>query len=216
MLINNFKFNLQLLLKNKLPAFDAHKLMMPEQRLIEFNRIKPDQNTKKSAVLLLFSFKENDFYLTFIKRQKYEGVHSGQIAFPGGKFEKSDKNLINTSLRETEEEIGINTEHIEIIGQLSELFIPPSNFIVSPIVGFSDRALNYKINHREVDVVFEVSISEIINSKPSYHVDFITINNKVVKAPCYIFGQYKVWGATSMILSELIYLLKNYTDLDCE
>ncbi len=212
--INDFINQLKLSVNQNLPAHEAHFLMMPKQRREDFEKTKPNNFTKKSAVLLLLSQRNNQLYLTFIKRQKYDGVHSGQIAFPGGKFEKNDISLIETALRETNEEIGINPMDIEIIGQLSELFIPPSNFLVQPVIGFINHQPIYKINNYEVECVFEVSLEELHSAKTMHDADFEVINNKTIKAPCYVYGNHKVWGATSMILSELIEITKNFIGLD--
>ena len=211
---NDLINHLKLSVNQNLPAFKAHYLMMPKQRREEFEKNKPDDFTKKSAVLLLLSHRNNQLNLTFIKRQKYDGVHSGQIAFPGGKFEKNDITLIETALRETYEEIGIKPLDVEIIGQLSELYIPPSNFLVQPVLGYFNREPIYKINNYEVESVFEVSIEELLSAETIHDADFEVINNKIIKAPCYIFGEHKVWGATSMILSELIEIAKNFNGLD--
>lgn len=208
---NNFINSLKRSVKQDLPSFNAHKLMMPEIRLKEFEKTNPDNNTIKSAVLLLLFEKNNQLYLIFIKRQKYDGIHSGQIAFPGGKFENNDKTLTTTALRETYEEIGISPSQIEIIGQLSELFIPPSNFLVQPFIGYTKQIPDYKINDYEVEVVFEVSINEIIYANPINNVEFELFNNQTIKAPCYIFENHKIWGATSMILNELITIIKTFT-----
>ena len=119
--------------KEKLLSTDAHAKMAPLERisfLKEANYI--DKNPKKAAVLMLFYPKKGITHLALIVRNSYPGVHSSQIGFPGGKVEESDFNLEYTALRETHEEVGVHPEKVKIIKPFSEIYIPPSNFLVYP------------------------------------------------------------------------------------
>jgi 8-oxo-dGTP pyrophosphatase MutT (NUDIX family) len=122
-------------ISGKLPAAAAHEEMSPAHRK-ELLRENPHKlNARLSGVLLLLSPGiNNEPLITFIKRMEYDGVHSGQIAFPGGKYEPGDIDLAYTAIREAEEEIGIKPTDVELIGPLSELFVPPSNFIIQPFL----------------------------------------------------------------------------------
>ena len=192
-------------MKNNLPGNKSHLKMIPESRL---NNPEYDKkNVKKSAVLLLL-FPENETYnIFFIKRTEDNGSHSGQIAFPGGKFEKTDNNLENTSLRETEEEIGIKKEDIRIIKELSPLFIPVSKFLVYPFVGIIDYNPKITINSDEVQEIFSLDFQKIITAKPVEKT--FEVRNQKITAPFYIFKEFEIWGASAMILSEFIDLIKN-------
>src|SRR6187431_755657 len=134
-----------------LPGEMAHNVMVPEQRLeiirkINFEKIKP----RKAAVMMLFYPKESITHLVLIVRNSYKGVHSSQIAFPGGKYEKEDVNFEQTALRETHEEIGIRSDKIEILKAFTELYIPPSNFMVYPFLGISKEELYFYPDPTEV------------------------------------------------------------------
>jgi 8-oxo-dGTP pyrophosphatase MutT (NUDIX family) len=211
MLINNKINQLKHAIANQIDTSEAHWQLMPMQRKLDFEKLVPNFHTKKSAVLLLF-YPENDkLNLIFIKRQDYDGVHSGQIAFPGGKIDKDDKNLKYTALRETNEEIGIKINDIEILGELSEIYIPPSNYLVKPYIGFINYKPEFILNEREVNLVFAIDIS-VINSATIIYENEIIINKTLkIKAPCFNLNGYMVWGATSMILNELVIKLKTTT-----
>ena len=211
MLINNKINHLKQAITNQVNTHNAHWQLMPLQRKLDFEKLKPDLNTKKSAVLLFFYPENDQLKLVFIKRQIYDGVHSGQIAFPGGKVDKNDKDFIHTALRETEEEIGVSSNDIEIIGDLSEIFIPPSNFLVKPIIGFAYKKPDFKINPREVNQVFAVDTDKIISAAINYENEIIISKTLKIKAPCFNLNGHIVWGATSMILNELIFKLKTVT-----
>ena len=122
--------------KQPLPGTASHLKLAPPNRAKE--ELLEKQNyllaARQSAVMVLLYPVDNQLRTAFIKRSEYDGIHSGQIAFPGGKKEKTDQNFEETALRETFEEVGIKSDEIELIGQLSDLFIPPSNFIVTQMV----------------------------------------------------------------------------------
>lgn len=201
---NKLIHNIKKVFNTELPGIKSHYKMMPIQRKLDLPENKPNDKTKTSSVLLLLYPENKDLFLVFIKRQQYEGIHSGQVAFPGGKKDKTDKNFIETALRETKEEIGINTKDVEILGKLSELYIPPSNFVVYPYLGFIPYKPDFNIDTIEVADIFSVGLHEILNSNPLPDFEFEVMKNKKVKAPCFVFGNYHVWGATSMILNEFI------------
>jgi 8-oxo-dGTP pyrophosphatase MutT (NUDIX family) len=198
---NVFLENLKLRLQEPLPAWEAHQKMAPSNRLnLDF---KPNDRTRRSAVLILFYPYRNQIFLPLILRPAYDGVHGGQMAFPGGRYEKEDKTLIQTALREAQEEIGIKLSDVTVLGQLTELFIPPSNFWVQPVVGFLTKRPDFYPDEREVDSVFEISIDELSN--PSIIAEKkIDLRGFDINAPYYdIFGNH-VWGATAMMISELL------------
>jgi|DewCreStandDraft_4_1066084.scaffolds.fasta_scaffold39782_3 8-oxo-dGTP pyrophosphatase MutT (NUDIX family) len=193
---------------NTLPGVIAHNKMLPH------NRITPDKletqiNSIKSSVLvLLYPDISNNIKLVLIKRQDYKGVHGGQIAFPGGKKELSDLNDEYTAIRETFEEIGVRISFDNIIGRLSDIYIPPSNNLLTPIVAYIEHKPDFKINNFEVKEIIELNINDLINDNFLSEDVFETIYGNV-KAPCFIFNSYKVWGATAMILNELKIVINN-------
>lgn len=187
-----------------LPGKKVQYKMAPSDRELRVTIKK----TKKSAVLVLLTEKQNDIYITFIKRQEYNGVHSGQIAFPGGKHEKNDTNLTETVYRETEEEIGVSRNKIEIIGELSKLFIPVSAFDVHPFIAFTKEKLIYKKQDYEVKEVFELKLSDFSKAS-NIKTETVNKNDIDITIPFYLIDGYKIWGATAMIISELIELVRN-------
>jgi 8-oxo-dGTP pyrophosphatase MutT (NUDIX family) len=207
MFINKFISDIKLELAKELPSYDAHQRMMPSTRVTDMLTAKISNATIRSSVLILLYPKDEKLNTVFIKRQEYNGVHSGQFAFPGGKYEKNDLNLINTALREANEEIGIEIKSVEILGQLSELYIPPSNFLVLPIVAYMPSPPLFILNNKEVNKIIEVSLSELLSPENVSENEFIGFGNKRIVAPCYDLNNHKIWGATAMIISELIEII---------
>jgi len=203
---NNFITQLETQLQSRLPGKAAHQRLMPVTR----KNFPASPNLSKaipSSVLILFYPKNEQPHTVFIQRPKYNGVHSGQIAFPGGKAEVSDINMQHTALRETGEEIGVNTDDIVIIGGLSQLYIPPSNFIVSPFVGY----LNYKPEFfpevKEVKEIVTVGLDELMNEK-NFQMRNIEALGLKYEVPCFYVKEKVIWGATSMIVNELLEVVK--------
>ena len=195
---------LRINLQKELPGLNAQKKMAPDGR-INGNYNSNPKYAKKSAVLILLYQTCDKVYFPVIQKTMYEGVHSGQISFPGGQYEFEDKTLNITAVREAEEEIGVNSKDVEVLGKLTDLFIPVSNFIVTPYVGVIYKKPIFNVNPSEVDKIFEVEISELIS--PKILNEKIQINGSEIIAPYYIFNKVKIWGATAMVLSEFSDLL---------
>ena len=145
------------------------------------------------------------FLLT--QRASYKGTHSAQISFPGGKIEKTDKNLKETALRETFEEVGISEENINVIREITDVYIPPSNFLATPYIAFSKEKPNFIINH-EVDHTFDVLLKDLLDDSNITSINITTSYAKNTDVPCFKLNNYIVWGATAMILNEIKELLK--------
>lgn len=181
--------------------------MMPALRKT-FNDAQISQlNPKKAGVLALFypnAYSETCFLLTL--RANYKGVHAAQISFPGGKFEKHDIIIKNTALRETFEEVGIPKEEISIKKQLTDTFIPPSNFLVSPFIGITENTPKFDYNH-EVKEIIEVKLTDLLDENSLTVKNLSTSYMTNIDVPCYKLNNYTVWGATAMILSEIKDLL---------
>jgi 8-oxo-dGTP pyrophosphatase MutT (NUDIX family) len=153
--------------------------------------------------------KNETAHLALIVRNTYPGVHSSQISFPGGKEELEDKTLAITALRETEEEVGIPMNKVEIIRQCSEIYIPPSNFLVTPYLGFSKENLQFIPNPDEVQRVLEFPIHQLLNDKTIVQTKMTTSYAINIDVPAFEVENFLVWGATAMMLSELKELIKN-------
>jgi 8-oxo-dGTP pyrophosphatase MutT (NUDIX family) len=193
----------------QLPGADAHEVMSPAHRkdLLRMNPYK--LNARLSGVLLLLSpGPENEALITFIKRNEYEGVHSGQIAFPGGKFEAGDLTLADTALREAEEEIGIKPSTVDLMGPLSELFVPPSNFIIQPFLARTGYINCFIPSPAEVASVFSVPLSHFLTPGIRGNYEIKYRNGSYLQVPGYKFQDHLIWGATAMILNELLELVQ--------
>lgn len=180
-------------------------IMTPKERLkIDTSSIK---NSKKAGVLALFYPKNNKTHLLLTLRANYKGTHSAQISFPGGKFDKKDSNLLQTALRETTEEVGVKANLITPSLALSKVYIPPSNFWVSPFIATTNITPTFNKNY-EVAKIIEIPILELLNDNNVSIKKTMTSYNVSIDAPCFIFNNHIVWGATAMILSEIKELLK--------
>jgi 8-oxo-dGTP pyrophosphatase MutT (NUDIX family) len=132
---NSLKIALTKKLTQELPGEKAHLEAAPFRSLrLEKEGVK----ARESAVLVLCYPKNKESYIVLIQRPEYDGAHSGQIALPGGKVEKTDTDIVHTALREANEEVGIVINDVEVVGQLTEIYIPVSNFKVTPVIGFVD------------------------------------------------------------------------------
>ncbi len=198
---NNFANKLSNALSKDLPGFETQKQMAPKGRQHKVSTMP--EGVKKSAVLLLIYLSDNEYKLVFIKRANDGGRHSGQIAFPGGKFEEEDENLKATALRETEEEIGVSK--VKIVGTLSSIYIPVSNYFVQPVVGILNKKPRFTKSDDEVETIYSVNINELVRT--NIITKTFEINGQTITAPFYIFNNFELWGATAMILSEFIEVL---------
>ncbi len=193
-------------LQQPLPGVSSHLKMAPPHRAHEIiNHLDNSENAKKSAVLILFFHKDNVLKMIVIRRSIYVGIHSGQIAFPGGRFEEEDIDVRTTALREIKEEIGISEDKIEIIGRLSDIYVPPSNFLISVFVGYLAEKPVYNIDEREVDEVIEIPFAEFYKSEILKEKDFYVNSIKAAdKAPYFNTTNAEIWGASAMVISELL------------
>jgi len=180
----------------------------PRQTIEEAMKLEP--KPRKSGVLLLIYPKDSVWHIALTKRNVYHGTHSGQISLPGGKMEASDRDEIHTALRETEEEVGIQQNLIEVIRETSPLYIPPSNFIVQPVLAIAREKLSFKPDPREVKRIIEMPLDYILQEKSLEDTKVnLSGTNQRIKVKAYIFEGEIIWGATAMILAELSHILTN-------
>ena len=201
-------------LKEIKSGHSAHLLMTPKVNGENYRKFEPGPDASKSAVLLLLTGKDNKIKILLTLRAKTLANHSGQISFPGGKIEEKET-VIDAALRETEEETGIKPDFIKIIGELSPLFVAPSNSIIHPVVGQIDfNEINLKINNDEVEEVFFVDINDLYDDKKKI-IEKWDLNGRKVDVPFWkIHKSIPLWGATAMILSEFLVISKPYFDED--
>jgi len=197
------------MLAKPLPGTAAHLKMAPKHRAQELVAMQDNlPNARKSAVMILFYHAGSELKMIVIRRSVYVGVHSGQIAFPGGRFEEEDGHVQITALREIQEEIGIPEEKIEILGRLSDIYVPPSNFLISIFVGYLAEKPQYILQEREVDEVIEISFAEFFKPNLIKEKDFYVGSLKAASAaPYFDITDAEIWGASAMVISELLELL---------
>ena len=168
------------------------------------------QNARKASVLLCFYEHKDELYLTLIKRTTYDGPHSGQISFPGGKPVSLDSSLWDTAKREFKEELGVDLASASPLLTLSRVYIPPSNFLVTPFVTVVKKKPFFHLDSREVALKIDISLYELIHLKIK-QCPILEGNHKGVVVPCYVYEGHMIWGATAMVLSEFILFLKERT-----
>ena len=186
------------------PGLAAQLKMAPPQRFgTKETLLKVPKNVKKAAVMmLLYPNKDKELCFCLIQRTTYNGKHSGQISFPGGKKEEEDIDFWATALRESQEEVGVNPEEVQLITALSSTYIPPSNFYVYPYMAYISRRPDFVAEEGEVDHVIEVPLTDLLKESTVQNGPITTSYASEVIVPMFIFGTYRVWGATAMILSE--------------
>ncbi len=197
-------------LKADLPGKEAQALMMPTLSDESRFSLEAKKDARPGGVMILFYLKNGQWHFPLIQRPDYDGVHSKQMSFPGGKMDTDDVDLINTATRETYEEVGVVADKIDVVGSLSELYIIASNFNVLPVIGILNEVPSFTPDEREVDEIIEVKLEELIKEKNQKSKPLTILQGITIQAPYYDLNNKVVWGATAMILSELKYLLQPY------
>ncbi|GGK20440.1 coenzyme A pyrophosphatase [Yeosuana aromativorans] len=193
-----------------LPAEPSQFKMSPPFRMELLRQQKEAiKHAKKAGVLALFyPNSQHQTTLVLILRKTYKGVHSGQVGFPGGKIEKQDQSLEAAALRETYEEIGVPINQVEVRRQLTEVYIPPSNFYVQPFIGVSRTTPTFTKQEDEVEAIIEVPLQHFFDEEAVTLKRVSTSYKLDVEVPAFKLNDNVVWGATAMILSEIKDLLK--------
>lgn len=204
---------LQKALALELPAAKAHVRLAPVDRVEGLlTRIWP-KDAKLSAVTFLLFIEDDDLKLLVMKRTEDNSVHSGQISLPGGKQDPHDKSLQETAIREFFEETGVQLSVDNYLGRLSDLYIPPSNFIVQPFMAFLPVLPKFKPNDSEVKELHSISLIELF-AEETFRKEEVVLRQRgkesySIKAPCYKIKELCIWGATAMMISELRMIFKN-------
>lgn len=196
---------LQNRLQSPLPGLNAQMLMAPP---IRGRTLEVPNNARQSAVMLLLYPHQGTWWIPFIRRAEDGRVHGGQVSLPGGRKDHDDPDFTFTALRETHEEIGIPPEKISVMGNLTEIYIPPSNSLVYPRIGFAAQRPAFQPNPSEVQDIIEVDITQFLDQslRDIHEVD--VFGGNFIKAPGYTVNQqHLIWGGTAMMVAEFAQLV---------
>jgi 8-oxo-dGTP pyrophosphatase MutT (NUDIX family) len=197
-------------LNAELPGQDAQAIMMPTLSDRSRFSLEAKKDAREGGVMILFYQKDGSLHFPLIQRPDYDGVHAKQMSFPGGKKDLTDESLIDTAVRETKEEIGIDPGKIEIIGALSELYIIASNFNVLPAIGLLNEVPEFIADEHEVDEIIEVRLADLMDDEKQKETPLTILQGITINAPYFDLNDKVVWGATAMILSELKHILQPF------
>ncbi len=194
-------------LATNLPGATAHIKMAPFGDLERLNNNIPRLNSKKSAVLILLT---DNMDVLFTLRSNKLRKHSGQISFPGGRQDPNETDE-QTALRETEEEVGLPPSNLEVLGTLSQLYVPPSDNVIQPVVARLSEPCPIRVNPDEVDEAFFVNLDKFRGDEQ------LKVKNTIYKGKPYSYPYWDIhpkvplWGATAIIMSEFMHLVDEFT-----
>ena len=192
-------------LTQRLPGQNAQWRMAPRPRPGAEYRDQPNASCRQGAVLMLFYPWQNRVQLPLILRPNYSGAHSGQIGLPGGGQEDIDDDLTATALREAYEEIGVHPSSVTVLGSLTKLYVSVSNYLVQPVVGWTDYRPNFRCDPYEVADLIESPLADFL-APENYHEEIWELRKRAVTVPYFDIQGQIVWGATAMMLSEMLAL----------
>jgi 8-oxo-dGTP pyrophosphatase MutT (NUDIX family) len=190
-------------LTEPLPGRAAQLKMSSLARIRELMRFSAPDDARQSSVLVLLYPYLGSTGMVLMQRPDYKGVHGGQVSLPGGKREDTDESLVYTALREAREEIGVDPSRIQIIGQLTEMYIPPSNFLVTPVVGFQHHRPEFTPDPKEVAGILEITLNDLLDPRNLKRTKMKLSIGLTMEVPTFTIGQTVIWGATAMMLNEL-------------
>lgn len=192
-----------------LPGVSSQHIMAPAIRTEQIKALDIAKKSPRHAGVMLLCYPKNqEMYLVLILRPTYEGVHSDQVALPGGKAELYDTNYEETALRELGEEVGVPRKDVQVISALTKTYVPPSNYWVHPFFGYCDTTPHFVPQLEEVAKIVEVRLDALLDDTHVISEIVTTSYAKAMEVPAFKLNDYKVWGATAMMLNELKVILK--------
>jgi 8-oxo-dGTP pyrophosphatase MutT (NUDIX family) len=200
-------------LKDALPGRLAHDPIRAVPIGTDLPNFRHNVPPKPGSVLILLC-PGADGSVTFplIKRPEYTGTHSNQVSFPGGKAEDGE-DAIETALREGEEEIGVDRLQVKVIGRLSDFFVIPSNFLVTPIVAVATTPPVFVADKVEVARLFIGNLMDLLPDEAVHRTELVAAGKFRMDAPCFEIDGEIVWGATAMMLNELRLVMREILDI---
>jgi 8-oxo-dGTP pyrophosphatase MutT (NUDIX family) len=188
------------------PGLKAQLGMCPNPRPGHQFYYEVEDSCLKAGVLVLFYPREDRIHLVLTRRTDKVDFHKGQISFPGGRMETGE-GLEQTALREAQEELEVDIDSIRILGMLTPLYIPPSNYCIYPVVALAESRPDFRPSHLEVAEVLEIPLDHLLSSQ-NVRSEMWNLRGTDVEVPFYAFGEHKIWGATAMVLAELVEMIK--------
>ena len=194
-------------LKKELPGTDVQWQMASSDRYLKaFPRI-PGPDAQAASVLVLLFPCHGNVHTLLMQRPEYKGIHGGQISFPGGKKEDHDRDSVETALREAKEETGIDPGSVNITGILTPLFIPVSNMLVTPVLGWTDFKPRYTVHPREVAFLIEADLNRLLDPS-TVRTKPMQIRGETIEVKYFAYDDHVIWGATAMIINELLAIIR--------
>jgi len=188
------------------PGLKAQLRMAPIPRPGHQAYSEVEDTSLKAGVLVLFYPQEDKLYLVLTRRTDKVDFHKGQISFPGGRQEPGEE-LEQAALREAQEELEVDPKSVRILGMLTPLYIPPSNYCIYPVVAIIESRPDFQPSQIEVAEVLEIPLDHLLNPQ-NVKKERWTVRGVDVEVPFYAFGECKIWGATAMVLAELLEMIK--------
>ena len=198
---------LEVRLGQQLPGALAHEVMRAVDASGKPPQFKHSVPPKPGSVLILiYPGVDGSIHFPLVKRAEYPGTHSGQVSFPGGKAEVGET-TIQTALREAEEEVGVHPSDVTVLGVLSNFFVVPSNFMVTPVVGYATKRPALVADGVEVVRILEGDIRSLLPAESIHVSEIVVAKTYKLQAPHFIVDNEMVWGATAMMLNEFRVIL---------
>jgi len=205
--MNKFVTRLKTEISKGLPGTEVQWQMASSDRFVRDFPRTPGNDARIAAVLILLYPENGSIHTVFMQRPDYDGVHGGQISFPGGKKEQEDVDVIGTAFREANEETGVNPAEINLIGTMTPLYIPVSKMIVTPVIGWIESKPVFNYQPEEVEFLIEADLKKLLDSSIVKTKPF-KIRDELIDIKYYDYDGNTIWGATAMILNELLVILR--------
>lgn len=193
-------------IRNERLNVDLEEMILEAEKAAKVNFLK--HPPRLCSVLILLYKKNEEWYLPMILRPAHSRAHPNQMAFPGGKQEESDKDLIDTAIRETKEEIDVQVSRHQILGALTQMYIPPSNALVTPYIAYLENQPTYIPEAAEVAAVLDIPLSELRKPENKGTKKVIMANGAYINLPSFFSNGKEIWGGSARMIAEIIELLK--------